>query len=127
MKITKEKMEQIAKKQLQKYEDLKILTVPAKGAMEREKVVAKLVAKYTIKRLELKQLKRDPNLKPADRLKAMFELDALPKRSSRVRLRNRCVVTGHSRAYNRLTQLGRHAFRHYADKGLLPGITRVSW
>lgn len=127
MKMNKDKMEQIAKQQWQKYEDLKLLTVPTKGAMEREKVVARLVAKHTIRRLELKQLKRDPNLKPAERLKAMFELDSLPKRSSRVRLRNRCVVTGRARAYNRLTQLGRHAFRYYADRGLLPGITRASW
>lgn len=126
-KITQQKIDQIVKKQIEKYEELKKLDMPLKGAFEREKLLNLAVAKYMERRIKLKQIIRDPNKSLQERLKAQFDLAKLPRRSLSIRMRNRCSVTGRARAYNRFTGLGRHAFRIFADQGLLPGIKRVSW
>mgnify|MGYP002032403155 FL=1 len=75
----------------------------------------KLVAKYADKRAALKAA-------------GDFEgLQALPKNSSPVRVKNRCAVTGRSRGYMRDFGLSRIAFRELAREGKIPGVKKASW
>ena len=54
-------------------------------------------------------------------------LDELPKNSSKVRLKNRCQLTGRPRGYIRYFGLSRVMFRDMALGGKIPGIKKASW
>lgn len=54
-------------------------------------------------------------------------LDRLPRNGSKVRLRNRCQLTGRPRGYMRDFGVSRVKFRELALKGNIPGITKASW
>lgn len=88
----------------------------AKESMKaRERKRERLVAKYAKKRAELK---------------AAGDWDALqklPKNSSKVRLHNRCQITGRPRGYMRQFGISRVTFREMATSGLIPGIKKASW
>ncbi len=74
-----------------------------------------MVTKYAEKR---KKLKAEGKL---------GELDAMPLNSSKVRLRNRCMLTGRPRGYLRDFGLCRNQFRDLAVKGHIPGLRKASW
>ena len=54
-------------------------------------------------------------------------LDLLPKNSSKVRLRNRCNLTGRGKGYMRMFCISRIKFRELASNGMIPGVTKASW
>lgn len=54
-------------------------------------------------------------------------LDKLPKNSSKVRLHNRCKLTGRPKGYMRRFGINRVTFRQMALDGKIPGITKSSW
>ena len=81
----------------------------------RERKREKLVAKYAAKRAELK--------KAGD----YVGLDKLPRNSSKVRLHNRCKLTGIPKGYMRNFGISRVTFRELASDGKIPGITKASW
>ncbi|HUQ97405.1 MAG TPA: 30S ribosomal protein S14 [Chitinophagaceae bacterium] len=54
-------------------------------------------------------------------------LDALPRNSSKVRLKNRCQMTGRPRGYTRHFGISRIALRDMALNGLIPGLKKASW
>ena len=51
----------------------------------------------------------------------------LPRNGNKTRVRNRCELTGRSRAYYRKFRLSRIMLRELANKGLIPGVTKSSW
>jgi small subunit ribosomal protein S14 len=87
----------------------------SKSIIAREVKRAKLVAKFAEKR---KALKEEGN---------WMELDKLPKNSSKVRLHNRCQLTGRPKGYVRYFGISRNVFRELASYGKLPGVTKASW
>lgn len=54
-------------------------------------------------------------------------LDQLPKNSSKVRLKNRCQLSGRPKGYMRFFGLSRIMFRDMALAGKIPGVTKSSW
>lgn len=54
-------------------------------------------------------------------------LQKLPRNSSRVRLKNRCMFTGRARAYYRKFGISRLVLREMALRGELPGVKKSSW
>ncbi len=86
-----------------------------KSAIARDLKRAKMVAKYSAKRAEMKA---------AGDLEGLAKL---PRNSSPTRLKNRCLESGRPRAYMRAFGLGRVAFREHASKGEIPGVTKASW
>ena len=54
-------------------------------------------------------------------------LDQLPKNSSKVRLKNRCQLTGRPKGYMRFFGLSRAMFREMALSGKIPGVKKASW
>jgi len=88
----------------------------AKESMKaRERKRERLVAQYADKRAELKAAGDWDGLQK------------LPRDSSKVRLRNRCKLTGRPRGYMRQFGISRVTFREMASSGLIPGITKASW
>lgn len=94
--------------------------------IEREKKRQQLVIKYLPKRYILKkQMRKAESLQ--EKLEIQRKLQQLPRNSSPVRLRNRCLLTGRARGYFKDFGLSRHVLREMAHQGFLPGITKSSW
>ena len=54
-------------------------------------------------------------------------LQKLPRNSSKIRMRNRCKLSGRPRGYIRQFGLCRNQFREMALFGKIPGVTKASW
>ncbi len=76
---------------------------------------AQLVKQYAEKRAELKAAGDS------------MGLQKLPKNSCKVRMRNRCKLTGRPRGYMRNFGISRVTFREMALFGLIPGVTKSSF
>nr|YP_009105287.1 ribosomal protein S14 [Pedinomonas tuberculata]AIT93934.1 ribosomal protein S14 [Pedinomonas tuberculata] len=97
-----------------------------KGMIERERNRQVLVQKFLSKRVELlEQMKQAESFE--EKLSIHRQLQKLPRNSSPVRVRNRCLLTGRSRGYSRDFGLSRHCLREMAHQCLLPGVTKSSW
>ena len=87
----------------------------------------KLVKKYAAKYARLKAVADDTSLDDTERLIARLKLAEVPRNANPTRVRNRCELTGRSRAYYRKFRLSRVMLRELANKGLIPGVTKSSW
>ena len=100
----------------------------AKTSMiNREEKRAKLVKRYAAKRARLKEIIRKPTSSPQEREAAVAQLQALPRDSAKMRLRNRCQITGRPRGYYRKFGLGRTKLREATMRGEIPGLGKASW
>ena len=54
-------------------------------------------------------------------------LDELPRNGSKVRLKNRCQLTGRPKGYVRYFGISRVALRDMALNGKIPGLKKASW
>lgn len=86
-----------------------------KSLIARDEKRRKLYEKYKAKREELKA--------NGD----YEELQKLPKNSSPVRLKNRCMFTGRSRGFHRKFGVSRLVLREMALRGEIPGLKKASW
>jgi ribosomal protein S14 len=93
----------------------------------KDKKIRDLVKKYEAKRAELKAIFYNQSLPESVRNEAFMRLDALPKNSSATRVRNRCVLTGRSRAVYQMFKMSRLCFRELASTGQIPGVKKSSW
>lgn len=75
----------------------------------------RMVAKYAERRAALKAA--------GD----MEGLQKLPRNSSPVRVRNRCLITGRGKGVYRKFGLCRNMFRLLALEGKIPGMRKASW
>ena len=87
----------------------------------------KMVAKFAPKRALLIAAIENSKLSDEERAAARLKLQALPRDSSPVRLRNRCALTGRPRGTYRKFGLGRTKVREFAMRGEIPGIVKASW
>ncbi|HRD92519.1 MAG TPA: 30S ribosomal protein S14 [Accumulibacter sp.] len=87
----------------------------------------KLVEKYAKKRAQLVAMVNDQGLSVEERFEARLKVQALPRNSSPVRLRNRCLLTGRPRGVYRKFGLGRSKLRDFVMQGEVPGMIKASW
>ena len=97
------------------------------SVINREQKRRDAVKKFAAKRAELKVAISNTALSEEDRLAARQKLQALPRNSSPVRLRNRCALTGRSRGVFSKFGLGRTKLREFAMRGEIPGVVKASW
>jgi small subunit ribosomal protein S14 len=97
------------------------------SAVEKNKRRRALVAAQANKRAKLKAIISSRDLPIEDRFKATLKLAELPRNGSKVRVRNRCEVTGRPRAYYRKLKMSRIALRQLGNFGQIPGIVKSSW
>ncbi|KQI67116.1 small subunit ribosomal protein S14 [Loktanella sp. DSM 29012] len=98
-----------------------------KSMIEREKKRERLVAQYAEKRAALKAIINDREKPVEERFKASLKLAELPRNSSKVRLHNRCQLTGRPHAYYRKLKISRIALRDLGSNGEIPGMVKSSW
>ncbi len=87
----------------------------------------KLVKQYAGKYAALRAVADDNSADDTDRLMARLKMAELPRNANPTRVRNRCMVTGRSRAVYRKFQLSRIMMRELGNMGLIPGLTKSSW
>ena len=97
------------------------------SSVEKNNRRRRLVAQYKGKREALKAIANDTSNSNEERFKARLKLAELPRNSSAVRIRNRCEITGRSRAYYRKLRVCRNQLREMASLGLVPGMVKSSW
>lgn len=84
-------------------------------------------SKFEGKRAELRKIISNPNLSFEEKEAAQIKLQRMPRDTSRIRVKNRCELTGRSRGYYRDFRLSRIALRELGHQGLIPGVTKASW
>ena len=97
------------------------------SSIERNLKRIRLVKKFSKKREKLKEIIRNKKLPLEERFKAQLKLAKLPRNSAKIRIRNRCEITGRPHAVYRKLKISRIALRDLASKGKIPGMTKSSW
>jgi len=97
------------------------------SSIQRNLKRVKLVAKYLKKRNELKKIIKNKKLSLDERFNAQLKLAKLPRNSAKIRIRNRCEITGRPHGVYRKLKISRIALRELASKGMIPGMTKSSW
>tara|TARA_B110000014_G_C19985691_1_gene510441 strand:+ start:349 stop:654 length:306 start_codon:yes stop_codon:yes gene_type:complete len=97
------------------------------SAIERNLKRIRLVKKYAKKRLELKKIITNKKLPLSERFEAQLKLAKLPRNSAKIRVMNRCQITGRPHAVYRKLKISRIALRELASMGKIPGMTKSSW
>ena len=102
-------------------------TMAKTSAIQRNLKVIRLVNKFSKKRKKLKKIIQNRKLPLDERFNAQLKLAKLPRNSAKIRIRNRCEITGRPRAVYRKLRISRIALRELASKGIIPGMTKSSW
>jgi small subunit ribosomal protein S14 len=97
------------------------------SSVEKNNRRRKMTKKFAGRRARLKAIAYDKELPLEERFEAQLKLAQLPRNSSATRIRNRCEITGRSRAYYRKLKMSRIALRDLGSKGLIPGLVKSSW
>jgi small subunit ribosomal protein S14 len=98
-----------------------------KSSVEKNEHRRQLAKAQAGRRAALKKLVMDRAAPAEERFEATLKLAALPRNGSKVRIRNRCGLTGRPRAYYRKFGLSRIALRDLASQGQIPGCVKSSW
>jgi len=97
------------------------------SAIQRNLKRIRLEKKYSKKRKKLKSIVSNRKLPLEERFQAQLKLSKLPKNSAKVRIRNRCEITGRPHGVYRKLKISRIALRQLASTGKIPGMTKSSW
>ena len=87
----------------------------------------KLSDKLYKKRQALKKIVMDKKLSLEERFKAQQKLSKLPRNSAKIRVRNRCQITGRPHGVYRKLKISRIALRKLGLEGKIPGMVKSSW
>jgi small subunit ribosomal protein S14 len=101
--------------------------VAKKSSVEKNNRRRALVELQASKRAALKAIVKQKDIDDGDRFEAVLKLAEMPRNGSKVRIRNRCEMTGRPRAYYRKLGLSRIALRDLASSGQIPGMVKSSW
>ncbi len=97
------------------------------SAVQRNLKRIKMAKKFQNKRKKLKAIINNRKLPLNERFAAQLKLSKLPKNSARIRIRNRCEITGRPHGVYRKLKISRIALRQMASSGKIPGMTKSSW
>ena len=97
------------------------------SSIQRNLKRIRLAKKFFKKRTELKKIIKNRKLPLDERFNAQLKLAKLPRNSAKIRIRNRCEMTGRPRGVYRKLKISRIALRELASKGIIPGMTKSSW
>ena len=97
------------------------------SAIQRNLKRIKLNKKFEKKRTELRKIIKNKKLTLSERFEAQLKLNKLPKNSSKIRIRNRCEITGRPHGVYRKLKISRIALRQLGLQGKIPGLVKSSW
>ena len=97
------------------------------ASINKELKRAKLVAKYAVKRAQLRDIIKSIKSTDEEKWSAQIAMQRLPRDSSASRQRNRCGLTGRPHGYFRKFGLARNKLREATMRGDVPGLKKASW
>ena len=97
------------------------------SAIQKNLKRIRLTEKFSKKRTALKKIIKDKGVPLAERFAAQLKLNKLPKNSAKIRVVNRCEITGRPHGVYRKLRISRIALREMASSGKIPGMTKSSW
>ena len=97
------------------------------SAVNKNNKRIKLSDKLFKKRQMLKKIIMDKKLPLEERFKAQQKLSKLPRNSAKVRVMNRCQITGRPHGVYRKLKISRIALRQLGLQGKIPGLVKSSW
>ena len=97
------------------------------SSIEKNKKRLELSTQAAAKRTKLKAIIKDQSIPIDQRFAATLKLAEMPRNSAKVRVRNRCEVSGRPRGYYRKLRMSRIALRQLGNLGLIPGLVKSSW
>lgn len=98
-----------------------------KSSIEKNNRRARLVAQHAAKRSRLKAVAKDKSIPIEERFLATVTLAQMPRNGARIRVRNRCELTGRPRGVYRKFKISRIALRDLGSTGMIPGVVKSSW
>jgi len=87
----------------------------------------KMAKKFEKKRGDLKKIIKNKKLPLEERFAAQLKLAKIPRNSAKIRIRNRCEITGRPHGVYRKLKISRIALRELSLQGKIPGMTKSSW
>ena len=97
------------------------------SAINKNNSRIKLSDKLYKKRQALKKIIMNKKLPLEERFKAQQKLSNLPRNSAKIRVRNRCQITGRPHGVYRKLKISRIALRQLGLEGKIPGMVKSSW
>ena len=97
------------------------------SAIQRNLKRIKMAKSFQNRRKKLKSIISNKKLPLNERFAAQLKLSKLPKNSAKIRIRNRCEITGRPHGVYRKLKISRIALRQMASSGKIPGMTKSSW
>jgi len=98
-----------------------------KSMIEKNNRRKRTVKQKAASRAALKATIMNKETTMEDRFAAVIKLAKMSPNASKVRIRNRCELSGRPRGYYRKFKLSRIALRELASSGQIPGIIKSSW
>ena len=97
------------------------------SAVNKNKKRIKLSDRLYKKRQALKKIVMDKKIPLEERFKAQQKLSKLPSNSAKIRVMNRCEITGRPHGVYRKLKISRIALRQLGLEGKIPGLVKSSW
>ena len=97
------------------------------SAINKNNKRIKLSEKFFKKRESLKKIVMNKKISLEERFKAQQKLSKLPRNSAKIRIRNRCQITGRPHGVYRKLKISRIALRQLGLEGKIPGMVKSSW
>ena len=97
------------------------------SAINKNNKRIKLSDKFYKKRESLKKIIMNKKLSFEERFNAQQKLSKMPRNSSKIRVRNRCQITGRPHGVYRKLKISRIALRQLGLEGKIPGLVKSSW
>ena len=97
------------------------------SAINKNNKRIRMTDRFFTRRKKLKKIIMDKKLTLEERFKAQQKLSKLPRNSSKVRVRNRCQITGRPHGVYRKLKISRIALRQLGLQGKIPGLVKSSW
>ena len=98
-----------------------------KNIVKRDQNRRTLVLKNELKRIQYKSLIKNFSISGETKDQYVSKLNRIVRNSSKVRIKNRCTLSGRGKAVYRFCRLSRIRFRELAAQGLLLGVSKSSW
>ena len=92
--------------------------------LKKSEIIKKVNSNISIETSNTSKTEKDYSQEIYD---AQLKLNKLPKNSSKIRIRNRCEITGRPHGVYRKLKISRIALRDMASSGKIPGMTKSSW
>lgn len=86
-----------------------------------------LVQNARVRRKNLREIIKNPNIGFEERMAAVAKLNQSPRDESEIRMRSRCQICGRPRSVYKKFGLCRIHLREAAMHGDVPGLVKASW